>query len=233
MSKIEKINLENIRFGLELGYSSCLIKDKMSENNYYEFSRIKNASITPWYHNTSDHNWHVKKNSIILIELPDYKEIFYLLNSKDISREGFIDNSLDVILKKENEFNVNSLRSAYSLMKKDNLLIPVSKNVGGLNRDFYLFKSIIFNLKSIDLMIENNMIKYKNIEIAIGNIHFPSMVYLMDKFSNLNVLAKEPVGKIKGFSPFENYKNYETISELSSQNLITCLNQITKALMLT
>lgn len=225
-----KINLENIYFNLEFGYSTFLMKDKLNPGKNYDFENIKNVSITPWYHNTCNHQWNIKKNSVVFIELPSYEKMFYLLNTKSLDKEDFMDKSLDIILNYENEFNLNSLRSAYSLTNKGNLLIPISKNVSGLNREFYLFKALMFNLGSIDFFYKNDFDRYKNVEIVVGNTHLPSLVYLIEKFSNLNINTKEAVGKINELSCFENYENYETINSFSSKHLISCLNQISEAL---
>jgi len=233
MQKYSDFNLEDLRFYMALGYSSSVMKDKISPEKNYIFENIQNVSITPWYHNTCNHDWDIKKNSIVLIELPSYPEMFYLLNSKTTPKDEFVDKSLDIILGYESEFNVNSLRSAYDLMRKGNLIFPVSKNIRGVRREYYLFKSLIFNLSSLDTICKNYLKKYKNIEIIVGNTHLPAMLYLFEKFSNIKATAKEAVGKIKELSQFENYENYETISALSSQSLISCLNQINEALMFT
>lgn len=233
MVKYSNANLESIYFNAELGYLSSLMNDKIHPKKKYSFGNIKNVSITPWYHNSCNHLWDIKKNSIILIELPRYEKIFYLLNTPKLSKESFIDKSLDAILNNEKSFSINALRSAYPLISKDNLIFPISKNISGLEREFYLFKSLMFNLGSIDLFYEKDFTKYNNIEIVIGNNHAPSLIYLIKKFSYLNAISKEAVGNIKELSCFENYENYNTISSFSSKNLINCLMQINEALMLT
>ena len=223
--------LESINFNLRMQYASFFLEDKMSPKKNYYFENIKDVSITPWHHNTCKHDWNFSKNSIIFIELPMYDKLFYLINNFKGTKDEFIDNSLDIILSHEKEFNANALRSAYTISKqKGNLILPISKNVSGINREFYLFKNLMFNLYSVDAIYQNNFSRFKNFEIVLGSTHCPSIEFLIKNFSNLNISEKEAVGKIDELSCYEKYENYLAIKSLSLRNLNACLIGISEAL---
>jgi hypothetical protein len=161
----------------------------------FDAERMGPVDLFEWYHNTANHNWNkvIKKDYILLIEIPLYEKTHKIVNKISCNNEEkFVNAMLKTIKEKEKKFSIPALHSIYNLINCDKkpIIIGFSQRVNsGQDRELMVGRNLLQVTHAIQETID------RPLAYVVGNTHVKNVKYYVNNYSNLKLNESFSVGK--------------------------------------